>query len=164
MSRRFYFAIAFAGAFAITAPTLAQAPAPAPAPAQAQAPAWPPIVNEYVLTVRKTIKTVDMAGYLAAVKDPKGALIVDVREPAEYAADHVPGSINIPRGLLEYQIYKAMGYPNKVDTNRAIYVQCASGGRATLATAALKEIGFTHPIAVIINWYDWVGKDYPNEK
>jgi rhodanese-related sulfurtransferase len=150
--RNLRFAVALVGAIAVVAPAFAQAPA------------WPPIVTEHVLAVRKTIQTVDMAGYLAVVKDPKGALIVDVREPAEYAAGRVPGSINIPRGLLEFQIYKAMGYPSKVDTDRAIYVQCQTGGRATLATADLKQIGFTHPIAVIMNWPDWVQKGYPTEK
>jgi len=154
MSRKLRLAIALAGACAVIAPAAAQTPAPA----------WPPIVTQHVLAVRKTIETVDMAGYLAAVKDPKGALIVDIREPAEYAAGHVPGSINIPRGLLEFQIYKAMGYPNKVDTSRTIYVQCQTGGRATLATAALKEIGFSHPIAVVMDWAEWVKKGYPNEK
>jgi rhodanese-related sulfurtransferase len=150
--RKLHFAIALAGVITTAAPVFAQAPA------------WPPIVAKHVLAVRKTIATVDMAGYLAAVKDPKGALIVDVREPAEYAAGHVPGSINIPRGLLEFQIYKAMGYPNKVDTDRVIYVQCQTGGRATLATADLKQIGFTHPVAVIMNWPEWVEKGYPTEK
>jgi rhodanese-related sulfurtransferase len=154
MSRKLCFAIAVASILAATAPALAQTPAPA----------WPPIVTQHVLAVRKTIETVDMAGYLAVVKDPKGAMIVDIREPAEYAAGHVPGSTNIPRGLLEFQIYKAMGYPNQVDTNRTIYVQCQTGGRATLATAALKEIGFSHPIAVIMDWPEWVKNGYPTEK
>jgi rhodanese-related sulfurtransferase len=31
-----------------------------------------------------------------------GIKIVDVREPDEYIAGHIPGSINVPRGLLEF--------------------------------------------------------------
>ena len=135
MNRSLRFSIVFVGALAVIAPALAQQPAPA----------WPPIVSEHVASVRKTVKTIDMAGYLAAVKNPNGAMLLDVREPAEFAAGHVPGAVNIPRGLLEFQIYKVMGYPNKVDTGKTIYVQCASGGRATLATADLKKIGFTNP-------------------
>ena len=135
MNRTLRFSIVFFGALAVIAPTLAQQPAPA----------WPPIVSQHVASVRKTIKTIDMAGYLVAVKNPNGAMLLDVREPAEFAAGHVPGAVNIPRGLLEFQIYKVMGYPNKVDTGKTIYVQCASGGRATLATADLKKIGFTNP-------------------
>jgi rhodanese-related sulfurtransferase len=154
MNRKLRFAILFAGAIVFAAPALAQAPAPA----------WPPIVSEHVAAVRKTVKTTDMAGYLAAVKKPNGALLLDVREPAEFAAGHVPGAVNIPRGLLEFQIYKVMGYPKKVDTSKTIYVQCQSGGRATLATAALKTIGFKRPVAVVMSWPEWVQKDYPSEK
>lgn len=157
MNRKIRFAIVLAGAFVVSAPVFAQQPA-------APAPAYPPIVSEHVAAVRKTVKTIDMAGYLAAVKDPKGALFIDVREPDEYAAGHVPGAVNIPRGLLEFQIYKVMGYPKAVDTGKTIYVQCASGGRATLATGDLKMIGFKNPVAVVMNWADWVKKDYPVAK
>jgi rhodanese-related sulfurtransferase len=45
----------------------------------------------------------------------------------------VPRTVNVSRGRLEFRIWKLLGYPNKVDMNRKIYVQCASGGRATLA-------------------------------
>jgi hypothetical protein len=58
--RKLSFAIFFFGAFVIGAPVFAQA-------------AWPPIVTKYVAGVRKTVKTMDAKGYLAAVKDPKGA-------------------------------------------------------------------------------------------
>ena len=62
-----------------------------------------------------------------------------MREPAEFAAGHVPGAVNIPRGVLEFRIYKELGYPKKVDTSRKIYVQCQTGGRASLAAASLEE-------------------------
>lgn len=151
MNRKLSFAIVFFSAFAITAPALA-------APAGAK---WPDTVTNYVKSVRKTVKTVGTKGYLAVVKNPNGALILDVREPAEFAAGHVPGAVNIPRGVLEFKIYGQLGFPKKVDTNRKIYVQCASGGRATLATASLKKIGFKNPIAVVVNMADWAKAGHP---
>jgi len=157
MNRMLRFAVIVAGAVAVTAPALAQQPA-------APAPTWPPIVSDYVAAARKTIKTVDMAGYLAAVKNPNGAILLDIREPEEFAAGHVPGALHIPRGLLEFQIYAKLGYPKQVDTNNTIYVQCRTGGRATLATADLKKIGFKNPVAVIMNWDDWVKAGNPVEK
>ncbi len=148
MNRKLSFAIVFFGALAISTPVWAQA-------------AWPDIVSNYVASTRKTVKTTDMAGYAAAVKNPNGALLLDVREPEEFAAGHVPGSVNIPRGLLEFRIYKALGYPQKVDTNRKIYVQCLTGGRATLAAASLEKIGFTNVVAVIMNLQDWAKAGNP---
>jgi len=122
---------------------------------------WPTSVDEYVLRIRNTIKTTDMEGYLAAVKEPKGVLLLDVREENEFKAGHVPGAVNIPRGVLPFQIWKLLGYPAKVDLDRKIYVQCATGNRAILATRELQDIGFTNAIAAIVNFREWTQKGYP---
>ena len=122
---------------------------------------WPDSVDQYVLLIRKTVKTADMDGYLAAVKNPDGAVLLDVREDEEFKAGHVPGAVNIPRGLLEFRIWKHFGYPAQVDMTRRIYVQCQTGGRATLATKQLQDIGFTNVIAVIMNFEDWKKKGHP---
>ncbi len=51
-----------------------------------------------------------MALFKAVVDEDEG-LVIDVREPREYAMGHVPGAVNIPRGVLEFNIWKTMGYP-----------------------------------------------------
>jgi rhodanese-related sulfurtransferase len=128
------------------------------------APNWPDSVDQYVMEIRKSVKTTDMDGYLAAVKNPNGALLLDVREDDEYKAGHVPGTAHLPRGFLEYRIWKMLGYPNKVDTNRKIYVQCLTGGRATLAAKQLQDVGFTNVVAVIMHLAEWQKKGYPVTK
>jgi rhodanese-related sulfurtransferase len=122
---------------------------------------WPDSVDQYVAQIRKTVQTTDMDGYLAAVKRPNEQLLLDVREEEEFKAGHVPGAVNIPRGLLEFRIWKQLGHPAQVDTGRKIYVQCQTGGRATLATKQLQDIGFTNVIAVIMNFEDWQKKGNP---
>jgi rhodanese-related sulfurtransferase len=49
----------------------------------------------------------------------------------------------------------------KVDLNRKIYVQCASGSRATLAAKQLKDIGFTNVTAVVMDLAAWQKKGHP---
>jgi len=51
--------------------------------------------------------------------------------------------------------WKLLGYPDRVDMNRKIYVQRASGGRATLAAKQFKDIGFTNVPAVVMELADW---------
>jgi rhodanese-related sulfurtransferase len=142
MIRRLHFAIAVISVLVAAAPSFA-------------AENWPDSFSAYLANVRKTITTMSMDGYLSAVKNPDGALLIDVREDYEYKAGHVPGPINIPRGLLEFQIWRTLGYPEKVDMNRKIVVQCRTGGRATLAAADLKAIGFSDVTAVIMNIEEW---------
>ena len=144
MMRRLWIASALLTVLGISAPVVA-----------AMNTNWPDAVDEYVAQVRKTVQTTDMNSFLATVKNPNGHLLLDVREAEEFKAGHVPGAINIPRGLLEFRIWKQLGYPSKVDIGRKIYVHCQTGGRATLATKQLQDIGFTNVIAVIMNFENW---------
>lgn len=71
---------------------------------------------------------------LAAEKD---VLFLDVRSPAEFAAGHVDGAVNIPVGDTT-AMAKLIGRPD-----RPVIVHCAVGGRAAQAVTALKAEGFT---------------------
>jgi rhodanese-related sulfurtransferase len=150
-SRKFAGAVAALVAIAMAAPALAASD-------------WPDSIDQYVTQVRKTIDTTDMDGYRAVVEDPKGALLVDVREDSEFKAGHVPGTVNVSRGRLEFRIWQPLGYPGKVDLNRKIYVQCATGSRATLAAKQLKDLGFTNVTAVVMDLGEWQKKGHPYVK
>ncbi len=141
-------AIVLFGAFVLSEPALA-------------AENWPDSFADYVAQLRKTIDATDMAGYLAVVKNPNGAVLLDVREPDEFKAGHVPGTTNVPRGLLELRIWRLLGHPAQVDTGRRIYVQCATGWRATLAAKQLKDVGFTNVTAVVMDLADWQRQGHP---
>jgi rhodanese-related sulfurtransferase len=92
-------------------------------------------------------------------------VILDVREPAEYKAGFVPGAVNIPRGTLEFSVWRTIaGYPAKTDTGKKIYIYCSLGGRSALAAKALKDLGFTNVIAVDMKFADWVKENYPVAK
>ena len=122
-------------------------------PALAQS--LPPTVKQNVQAAPKPVKTIGMEEYRKIVENPGPVLIVDVREPQEYATGHVPGAINIPRGGIESQIWSHVGSAEKTDVERPIVLQCQSGKRATLAAQTLGELGFTQTSAVIMNLDDW---------
>lgn len=65
----------------------------------------------------------------------KGAIILDVRSPAEYESGHVAGSINIP---LQEITQKDVA----LDKNKPILVCCASGSRSGMAVMILKSRGY----------------------
>ena len=125
------------------------------APSVALAQSYPPVVTQKVQAAQKQVKTIGMEDYRKIVESPGDALIVDVREPQEYAAGHVPGAINIPRGLLEFQIWKHVGFPVTPEMDRPVYLQCQSGNRASLAAQSLTELGFTHATAVVMSLEAW---------
>lgn len=64
-----------------------------------------------------------------------GATVVDVREPGEYAAGHVPGAILIPLAQVSARL-------GEVPREGTVYVVCASGNRSKAATTVLENAGF----------------------
>ena len=76
------------------------------------------------------------------------AIVIDVREPAEFETGHIPGSINIPRGVLEFQVDAHPAVANVSDPalshkERPIVVTCRTGGRAALSAVNLQRLGFS---------------------
>ena len=130
-------------------------------PSSLFAQSFPPIVKQKVEAAQKQVKTIGMEEYRKLVENPGAAVIVDVREPHEYAAGHVPGAINIPRGVIESQIWDHVGVPDKADMERPIILQCQSGRRASLAAQSLEDLGFTRTTAVVMNLDDWQKAGHP---
>jgi rhodanese-related sulfurtransferase len=121
----------------------------------------PPVVKQKVEAAQKQVKTIGMEEYRNLVENPGSALIVDVREPHEYAAGHVPGAINIPRGVLEFKIWSHVGFPANPEMDRPLILQCQSGNRASLAARSLEDLGFTRPTAVVMSLEDWQKAGHP---
>ncbi|MCL6460004.1 MAG: rhodanese-like domain-containing protein [Gorillibacterium sp.] len=69
------------------------------------------------------------------LKKSESVLIVDVREPDEWAAGHIAGSKHIPLGQL-------MAGHHKLDPKRETIIVCRSGRRSGLACELLSEKGF----------------------
>lgn len=77
-----------------------------------------------------------------------GALLVDVRSPAEFAGGHLDGAKSIPVGELEARISELGA------KDRDIVVYCASGARSGSAKRALESAGFTsvHDLGAMSRW------------
>ena len=69
----------------------------------------------------------------------KGALVIDVRSPAEFQERHLPGVINIPLDRLGDEI--ARHAPDKA---RPLLLHCRSGNRSSRGTSTLKKMGYQH--------------------
>lgn len=67
-----------------------------------------------------------------------GALLLDVREPEEFAAGHAPGSKLIPLGQLQNRIGEL-----RAAKNDPVVVICRSGRRSLQAANMLGQLGFT---------------------
>lgn len=84
------------------------------------------------------VQTVDPQAFLSTASQT-GTIVVDVRTPAEFAAGHLDGAVNIDVEAPTFDAGIA-----KLDKNATYAVYCHSGRRSGLATDAMVKAGFTH--------------------
>jgi rhodanese-related sulfurtransferase len=81
----------------------------------------------------------------------QGALLLDVREPDEYASVHAVNAKLIPLGEVGARLKEIEAYKDK-----PVAVICRSGRRSAQAVSLLKESGFTQVVNVEGGTQAWV--------
>ena len=112
--------------------------------------------QDMVANVKQQIKEIDTA----MAQDQLGSsLILDVREPAEFDAGHLPGAVNIPRGVLEFKIDSHPDFQGKQQAPIVVY--CQTGGRSALATLALNQLGYENAVNMAGGFKVWTENGLP---
>jgi len=107
------------------------------------------------LTRVKEIMPWDLSRRLSAGNRP---LLLDVREPAEFDALRIPGSINVPRGVLEQSCewdYDETVPELAAGREREIVIICRSGRRSVLAADVMLKMGFTNVVSLKTGMRGW---------
>ena len=78
---------------------------------------------------------------LEEMKNVPNALLVDVRNPAEYNGGHIPGSMNFAMSRILREAEEE--FPDK---SRPLYVYCQSGARSARAGKLLDLMGYEHVV------------------
>ncbi|MGD8955688.1 MAG: rhodanese-like domain-containing protein [Chromatiaceae bacterium] len=115
------------------------------------------LVSECLTDVRELMPW-DLEERLASNSD---LLVIDVREPYEFDAMHIAGSLNVPRGILEsaceWEYEETM--PELVQArDREIVVVCRSGYRSVLAAHSMQLLGYRNVASLKTGLRGW--KDY----
>lgn len=95
--------------------------------------------HDLVAAAKSRIHEISVAEADQAILDAD--ILIDVRDPDEYNAGHIPGAVNISRGMLEF---KLSGSPELSSRDLKIVLYCKTSGRAALAACALHDMGYLH--------------------
>jgi hydroxyacylglutathione hydrolase len=105
--------------------------------------------------VRK-IELIDPDELATRADEPEAPLILDVRNAAEYAGEHIPGSLHIPYGDLA-------GRFGELPRDRPIAAICRGGKRSGLAASILQREGFADVVHVGQGVGAWRQSGHPVE-
>lgn len=112
--------------------------------------------HDLVQEAKQDIEEISLEQADDAIK--QADLLLDVRDADEYRQGHVPGAVNISRGLLEFKFSNDPSLENR-DMNIVLY--CKTSGRAALSARALKEMGYRNVQSIAGGFDAWqeAGKD-----
>ncbi len=111
--------------------------------------------QDFLTTAKQNIVQVSVSD-AKALLDKGGSIFLDVRTAKEFKAGHIPGALWFPRGKLEFMIAK-----NVPDKNANILICCKTGGRGSLATYTLVQMGYKNVKNIAGGWKAWAKAGYP---
>lgn len=119
-----------------------------------------------VEAAKAEIKTIAPADLNQLQVDEEWYTLIDVREEGEHDSGYIPGSVLIPRGVVEFRILnetfwenEGMYLPEKTDK---IIVYCRSGNRSALVAQALQKLGFEDVYSLDGGFNQWK-EDYSDK-
>jgi molybdopterin/thiamine biosynthesis adenylyltransferase/rhodanese-related sulfurtransferase len=112
---------------------------------------------EVLRRIKSRIDEIDPAG--AREQLSNGAVAVDVREPEEWGAGHIPGAKHVPKSYLESRIEGAVP-----DRSQHVILYCASGNRSAWAARTLiEDLGYEHVESMTGGFTLWKDRGYEVE-
>lgn len=110
-------------------------------------------VNQKISESQKDITKVSPADLKTFIDNHDEIKIIDCREKEEYIKGHIPGAVNVPRGVLEFS--------SKISNRRIpVYVYSENINRASLACPTLKLLKYQKVNLIDGGWQQWI-KTFP---
>jgi rhodanese-related sulfurtransferase len=85
--------------------------------------------------------------------------LIDVRQELEHYHGFIPGSVNIPRGSLEFSITDSTFWDNtglyQPAKDEIVILYCLKGQRSALAAQSLKQLGFKNVYILKDGYKNW---------
>ena len=106
--------------------------------------------QDFVREAKTRVREVTAQEAMQLLEQRPDAVLVDCREPNEFALGHIPGAVFIPRGVLEQNIERA------VPRGRTVIIYCASGNRSALAADVMREMGYVDVASLAGGIRGWV--------
>lgn len=123
----------------------------------------PQTIQDLVAHAAKSVELVDVAE--ARRRYDEGAVMIDVREPAEWINGRVAGAVHVPRGLVEFQLPDILAKRAEAGEDVApLILYCGAGPRAVLTAQQLNAMGIEASALAPGGYKDWAEAGHPVEE
>lgn len=112
--------------------------------------------QDLVAAAKSVVTEIPVNDAEAAIRDAD--VLLDVREADEFANGHLPGAVHVSRGMLEF---KLSGSPQLSARDLKFVMYCKTSGRAALAAAAMKQMGYLNVKSIAGGYDAWVAAGKP---
>lgn len=111
---------------------------------------------ELVQGAKSRVDEADVQTIKVRMDSGKTLVILDVREESEWNRGHLPGAIQLGRGILERDIERLIP-----DADQEIILYCSGGFRSALAADNLLKMGYTRPVSMNGGMKAWLAAGFP---
>ena len=111
--------------------------------------------RELLAQARTQVREVDTSTVELTLSG-EGTVLLDVREPDEFAQGAIPGAVHIPRGQLESQVENRLP-----DHDSPVVIYCAGGVRSVFAARTLAEMGYSDVVSMSGGFDRWKDEGRP---
>jgi rhodanese-related sulfurtransferase len=111
-----------------------------------------------VMEALQTIPQVGPAELQTRLEGGEQIVVIDVREPDEFAKGKIPGAYTIPRGVLEMQL------DGRLPREATVVLYCGGGARSALACKSLADMGYDQVENLDGGWGAWIRLGLPVEQ
>jgi rhodanese-related sulfurtransferase len=118
----------------------------------------PKSYQQIVMEALQTIPEVAPYDLQSRLSGGEQIVVIDVREPEEFARGKIPGAYTIPRGVLEMQV------DGRLPREATVVLYCAGGGRSALAAKSMADMGYDKVENLQGGWGAWTNSGLPVEK
>ena len=114
--------------------------------------------QQIVMEALQTVPEVAPAELQSRLSGGEQIVLIDVREPEEFARGKIPGAYTIPRGVLEMQV------DGRLPLDSTVVLYCGGGARSALAAKSMAEMGYDKVENLQGGWHAWINSGLPVEQ
>jgi rhodanese-related sulfurtransferase len=114
-------------------------------------------IDNFLTSLPRDYYTITNTEALKSIVKRDNPLLIDVRQPSEYASGHIPNVINIPLQTLTANL-------DKIPKDRPVVLYCTSGYRTGMGVLTLQMLGYTNVRGFPPSIQGWKAAGEPLEK